>query len=326
MATIFPSGLRVLGGPFDFQWGDVRTSGPNSPSVYITAGKANYAGLLGGEVVRMSRGSTLQFSANMTVSAPGGGPGTKTRAELITDINNVFGIAGGAPTNFAWPFLDGIRLADSTVGPNTGYAGVDDYTAVGEAAKNALFQMMGFPANTNRDQTTGAISPRFLELAFSNDDSSQLSSNVFVFPGLCKALLVEAQAGTSDGLFGPRAPGAAFALAFSNGTAAYDPGLALSSEYMRGLSAENPVPLFGTLVQMGRSPIYNAPVGDSPIVFQTSGFPSPVPLVYQKTSFVVEIPTMNAVQVRCLALGSPDIFGTGARNPARLAVRVWGLG
>ena len=325
MATIFPSGMRVLGGPFDFSWGDVRPSGFNAPSVYVTAERANYAGLLGGEVVKMSRGSTLQFSVNMPVSPPGGGPGTKTRAELITDINAVFGIAGGAPTEFAWEWRNGIRLADSTVGPNTGLAAVDDYTAVGEAAKNALFQMMGFPAVVSRDQLVAASLVRQLEFAPSNDDSSQLSSTVFLFPGLTKALLVEAVTGTYDTLFDVRAPGAAFSFAFSDGSAPYDPGLELTSEYMGGTAPANPVPL-GALVQLGASPAYVAPVGVYPVSFKTSGPPSVTPLVYQKTAFVVEVPTMNVDRARCIAVASPDLFDDGTRFPARLSVRAWSLG
>lgn len=327
MATIFPSGERVLSGPFDFEWEDARSGGPNSPNVYLSGVDANYAGLAGGEQFNMSRGSTAQINQVVTVAAPGGGPGTKTRAELITDINAVFGLAGGAPTEFAFTCgTGGIRCIDNTVGPNTALAAMLDYTAVGEAAKDALYAMIGFNANVTRDITAVASTTRTLVGNGQLDDRSMLSSNFFSLPAGTKKLLLEVAVGNLAVFNSSTSPPAVFSLAWSDGSALYEPGagLLLLSELEWGLSGANPAQVVDQINLFGGQPSIMVPV-KAPASIQAVP-PAVVPAVWQRTQMEVIAPTMNASRVRAIALSCFDLFRSGSRHPTKMQLRAWAVG
>lgn len=324
MATIFPVPGNVLSSPVDFTWLDYRTIGtlqPNAPNVYITglSGPAVEA-LVGGEQFALSRGSTLQVNVTVTVAAPGGP--TKTLAELIADINAVFGIAGGKPTDFAYEWNGGVRLVDATVGPNTGLAEVVSYAGADEDAKNALFQAVGLPVML-RDQNAAARLTRSCGLEVALDDQSAVSSNYLALTADMRSVYVEVFAGSPGG---QHAPPPIVALAFSDGSAAYEPPLPYLSSYQGPEALVDPVPVFGAALKLGGQfggvIGYVVPVTDTAI-FKTSGPPITVPDVQSRAAFRVDIPRTGATRMRVMALGG---LGRSSRYAPYVQARAWGVG
>lgn len=327
MATIFPDGLRVLGGPTTFTWLDYRIagSGPNSPNVYLTGRQGQYTGLAGGEQFTLSRGSTAQFSVVVTVAAPGGGPGTKTLAELVADINGVFGIAAGKPTDFAFAWKNSVRLVDNTVGLNTAYAEVVDYAGANEAAKNALFEKVGLPARFIRDITSPGSSSRDcgLEPTRQNDDASCISSNYLTLPANAKALWIRAQAGTLGDI---NTISPIFSFFFSDGAGLEPPiGIKYLSELPGLENVFNPAPAFGTVMLGGGSTALTVPQNPQGI-FALPGPPIFFPTFTTTTDFKVEVPQWAPARVRCVAVGSLQTTPQTTRFCARLGMTAWVLG
>lgn len=328
MATIFPEGLRVLSGPVEFEWLDNRIagSGPNSPNVYLTGAEGQYTGIAGGEQINLSRGSTAQINVAVTFAAPGGGPGTKTLAEMVTDINNVFGIAAGKPTDFAFAWQGVIRLVDSTVGLNTALAEVLDYVGANEAAKNALFVKVGLPAAFIRDIVTPARPVRDcgLDPGKQNDDASCISANFITIPAGAKALWLQARAG-SLGDSADVTP--IFSLAFSDGVGLEPPiGANYLSAQPGAPSLFDPNPLFGAVSIGGGAQAFTVPQGN-PGIFKLPGGPIiTLPDFTRMTDFMVEIPKWAPVRARCVANGTFNPTPNPKRFSARVGVRAWVLG
>ncbi len=324
MATIFTNNdLRVLSGPFDFQWVDVRPAGAfqyNAPNVYITGVPADYASLAGGEQFVLSRGSTAQSGVTVTVSVPGGGPGTKTLAEVVTDINAVFGVAAGKPTEYAYAWAGAIRLVDATVGLNIGHAEVADYVGATDADKDLLYSRVGLPAQLARDVGQVAVAYRACGIV-PWDDQSCVSDNYFPLTGEMRALYIEAQGGGN----GVGYPSPIFSLAFALGSTPDKPQPYLGAYQGVGSDAA-PTPDYGFVNRVQPAGLFNIPTGVSDIFFRSGGPHSP-PQFQSRVGFRVDIPRTAPDRVRCIGLGSlqPTPTSTG-RIGGVIAVRVWGLG
>lgn len=185
MATIFSSGERVLAGPFQFLWRTERTYGLNAPNVVIFGREPDLASIVGGEQLTASRGSTAQLGVVVTLAAPGGGAGTKTNNELAADFNAVFGIASGAPTDFAYPGLvlafPGLVLVDATVGLNTGLAAIVGYIGATPTIQAQVCAMVGIPVIL-KEVGAPAISSIDIDAGYGVRNNAAISSNFMSIP------------------------------------------------------------------------------------------------------------------------------------------------
>jgi len=237
MATIFRQGEQVLSGPFTFEWADVRQGGPQSPGVYLDGERADFGSLAGGEIVVLTRGSTAQVGVPVAMTGA-------TVAQCVVDINAIFGLAAGKPTDFAY-VVDGsrIRLRDATVGPNAGRARVASYGAGGS------INNIGLPI-MDRDQTAAAGPLRSCSLPPTQDDTSNITSNFFDIPAGTRRIVVDATvqhpvSGVTQLLVTDKLP--IIALGLSDSSAGQEPPYRSSSQLSLGIAVPKPGTVFSRL-------------------------------------------------------------------------------
>jgi hypothetical protein len=221
MTTIFqnPDSLRLLGSA-SVVWTDnapLIWSGGAGTVVMIDGIAPALSSIVGGEQFQLTRGSTAQIAQTVTLAAPGA-PGTKTLAQVVTDINAVFGIAGGAPTEFAYEFAGHVRLIDKTVGMNIGRAAVDAYIGANNTIQDGVFKKVGLPVGINRSIATVAAVTRMVDVALANDNGSIVSSTALALPDGSRELEVEIGIRNEWNRHRP-----ILIPMFSDGSAAYEP-------------------------------------------------------------------------------------------------------
>lgn len=326
MLPIFPPARRVLTPPTDFLWASARPAGtpqPNAPNVWVTGIAASLASIVGGEQFALSRGSTAQNNTTVTLTAPGAPP--KTLTELVADINAVFGIAAGKPTDFAFAWRGGVRLVDKTVGLNTGLIEVVSYAGANETAKNALYNAIGLPI-ISRDQAAPPNVVRYTGVEIANDDGSCVSTNYLALTPEMTSVYVEVDAGCAGPTFAD-APQPVVALAFSDGTVTYEPPLYWLTQYPGPEALSDPAAYFGAITKLGGvlGGIQAMQVG----FFDSSIFNPgilPTPANSSRSGFEVPIPRMGATRVRAIALGARGAFATTTRYSPTVSMRAWGVG
>lgn len=332
MATIFPNGERVLGAPIDLRWaGEQPVAGtiPHSPYVIADGASAEYADLAGGEQFNLSRGSTAQNAVTVTVSAPGGGPGTKTLAEVVADINAVFGVTAGKPTNFAFAWKNRIRLWDKTVGGNVGRIEVDEYLGADEAAKNAVYEKIGLAQFLSRTQGSLYYEPT-LGHAVVNDDMAVFSSTYLVLPPETKGVWVEVGAGNYSQGDGPWVP--VVSGHFATETFGIPPSPRLMSNLQGQESFRSAVPTSGSLVKVGGFAgvvAYIVKPGEQGIFVPPPGGVLALPNITGKSQIYIPVPKTSATRFYGVAMGAvpdEDASGSADRYAALCSMKAWAVG
>ena len=316
--TILQGTERLLAGPHNFLWSDIIPAGPNGPCVTVFGdGNADFGSINAGvDGCTLSRGSTLQSGLPVTFT------GT-TLVQCVADINAIFGIVGGAPTNFAYPFNNTIVLWDSTVGLNIALAGVDDLTGANEAAKNQTFSRCGLPNITRDAAAAPNIVRRVGTLRF--DDMSCLSTDTFPIPLNTTALIVEAATGSSPFSSDFSSPTPAISLCFSDGTAIYEPaGKIFISEMPGPLSFVDPNPAIGLVSSVGPGNVLSFAQSDQSVFVRPPGALIVVP-VYSRSRIRVPVPPVGATLVRVAALAALPISQPSWRG-ANVSIRAWAIG
>lgn len=321
MATIFPQGEQLLSAPFDFEWADVRQGGPNSPGVYVDGVRVDFTTLVGGEVVTLSRGSTTQAGVPVIISAPGGGPGTKTVVEVVADINAVFGLAAGKPTDFAYVWQDAVRLRDRTVGPNVGLASCGLYNV---GVPQGSINNIGLPY-LSRSEVAAASTTRVCSLALAPDDTSNISSNFFSIPQGTRKLGVVVTTSAPSGAQAVDDKKPSFTVGFSDQSTLQEPPY----HTLRQIGAYPIQPLPGLINSTLRLTDAGSAVilpFDSAPIFGTTPFLASDVLPDQALYLEFAVP-LNARRVRVATFGcfpSRQPF-TGPDVPTMTA-RAWAIG
>lgn len=313
--TILQGSERVLSGPFDFLWTDLIPGGPNGPCVTVFGERGDFASLAPGDGCTLSRGSTLQSSVPVAFTGA-------TLAQCVTDINAVFGIASGAPTDFAYAAVNAIALWDSTVGPNLALAGVNDLTGASSVLKDQTYARCGLPGIV-RD-LSAAPYPVRRTATFRNDDTSCLSSNAMPLPAGTSALVVEAFVGSYYDLL------PLVAVALSDGTAPYAlAGKSWLSQLAGALSFVDPNLPLGFVERVGPSPGPGPILSFSPVqrhLFVRTGLYDPGELS-QRARVRVPVPPVGATSARAVVLGAvPASPGPPSWFGAAASVRAWAVG
>lgn len=317
MATIFRQDEQVLAGPLDFEWADVRQGGPQYPGVYVDGVQADFASLVGGEQITLTRGSTAQVGVVVTSTGPG-------VVQLATDINAIFGIAGGAPTDFAYVIASNrIRLRDATVGPNAGLAAVVAYPVT---APQGSIVNMGLPI-IRRSQVAAASTTRRCSLGTTHDDTSNITSNYFTVPEGTKRLVVDVIfkspiVGVIPQKIFDKVP--IFTLGYSDQTVTQEPPYRTVGQLAIGKSEPLPGLVGGAFVQLSPSlnmaypPIFNDPIFTSGTAFGTE----------QEQHAVVEFPVMpQARRVRAILPGClPTATPFSSNYTPDVSMRIWAIG